>query len=462
MTTIDLGYLSIAETAAGYRRRDFSPVEITRALLDRIERLNPTLNAFVTVTGERAMAEARDAEARLLRGDDRSPLLGIPVAHKDIVATAGVRTAAGSALLTGWSPEADATAVARWQAAGTVLLGKLITHEFAIGIQWPGEHFPPARNPWDTERVPSGSSSGSGAALAAGLCLGATGSDTGGSIRGPAAFCAICGLKPTYGRVSRAGVVTLAWSLDHVGPMARSAEDCALLLQPLAGHDPRDPASATAPVDDYTARIGDGVRGLRIGVPRRYFFEEVTPETAAAIEEALRLFRTLGAEVREVEIPSIEAANAGVLIMLVEAFAYHRDDLRDRPELFGKTAGRMFRAGSLFTGGEYVQAQRLRARLCEEMTAVFRDVDLLVAPVAPEPPTTFEETYGAPRRRRSLTMPFNLTGSPSLALPCGFTEGGLPLAMQIAGPAFGEALVLRAGHAYQRETDWHLRRPPIG
>jgi aspartyl-tRNA(Asn)/glutamyl-tRNA(Gln) amidotransferase subunit A len=252
--------------------------------------------------------------------------------------------------------------------------------------------------------------------------MGATGSDTGGSIRGPAAFCALTGLKPTYGRISRAGVVTLAWSLDHVGPMARSALDCAHLLQPLAGHDPLDPASATAPVDDYVARIDEGVRGLRIGVPRRYFFDEVTPEIEAAIEEALRLYRSLGAEVREIDIPSVEAANVGVLIMLVEAFAYHQDDLRTQPGLFGKVAGRMFRSGGLFTGGEYLQAQRMRSRLCEDLRAVFRDVDLLLAPVALEPPTTFEETYSAPRRRRSMTMPFNMTGSPALALPCRFTD----------------------------------------
>lgn len=462
MTTVDLGYLSIAEAASGFRRREFSPVELTRSLLERIERLNPTLNAFVTITADRALAEARDAEARLVRGDDESPLLGIPVAHKDIFATAGIRTAAGSALLTDWSPDADATAVTRWQTAGTVMLGKLITHEFAIGMQWPDEHFPPARNPWDTERIPSGSSSGSGAALAAGLCMGATGSDTGGSIRGPAAFCALTGLKPTYGRTSRAGVVTLAWSLDHAGPMARSALDCAHLLQPLAGYDPLDPASASAPVGDYVARIDHSVRGLRIGVPRRYFFDEVSPEIDAAIEEALRVFRSLGAEVQDVDIPGIEAANVGILILLVEAFAYHQDDLRTQPELYGKVARRLFRTGGLFSGSEYVEAQRLRSRLCEGLRDVLQDVDLLVAPVTPEPPTTFEEAYGAPRRRQSQTMPFNMTGSPALALPCGFTESGLPIGMQIVGPAFGEALVLRAGHAYQRETDWHLRRPPIG
>jgi aspartyl-tRNA(Asn)/glutamyl-tRNA(Gln) amidotransferase subunit A len=462
MTTVDLSYLSIAETAAAYRRREFSPVDLTRSLLDRIDRLNPRLQAFVTVTAERALAEARDAEARLLRGDDDSPLLGIPVAHKEIFDTAGVRTTAGSALFADRVPAKDATAVARWQAAGTVLLGKLITHEFAIGIQRPNEHFPPARNPWNLDYVPAGSSSGSGAALAAGLCLGATGSDTGGSIRAPACNCAVTGLKPTYGRVSRAGVVTLAWTLDHAGPMARSAYDCALLLQPLAGHDPGDPASATAPVESYTARIEEGVRGLRIGVPRRYFFDDLSPEVGGTIEEALTVFRGLGAEVRDVDIPSIEVAEASLLIMLVEAFAYHQDDLRNRPEKYGRVAGNLFRVGALFTGGEYLQAQRLRARLHAEVTALLHEVDLLIAPVSPTAPATFEETYGSPRRVRSRTMPFNMTGSPALALPCGFTENGLPLGMQIVGPHFNEALVLRAGHAYQRETDWHLRRPPVG
>jgi len=243
--------------------------------------------------------------------------------------------------------------------------------------------------------------------------------------------------------------------------MARSAYDCALLLQPIAGHDPADPASATAPVESYTARIEEGVRGLRIGVPRRYFFEEITSEVGAAIEEALDVFHSLGAEVRDVDIPSIEVADCGILIMLAEAFAYHQDDLRARPELFGRVAGNLFRTGGLFTAGEYLQAQRLRSRLRDDTAAVFREVDLLVAPSAAEPPTTFEEVYAAPRRRRNRTIPFNMTGNPALALPSGFTDSGLPLGMQIVGAPFAEALVLRAGHAYQKETDWHLRRPLV-
>src|SRR5438552_13493976 len=252
----EIAYATIAELGARYRKRDLSPVEVTQALLARIEKLDPILHAFVTLTADSALAEARSAEEALRRGDAR-PLLGIPVAHKDIYLTRGVRTTGGSALLADWIPDEDATCVQRWRAAGTVQLGKLITHEFAFGIQFPGHRFPPARNPWNVDHIPCGSSSGSGAALAAGLTVGSLGSDTGGSIRGPAAFCGIAGLKPTYGRVSRAGVVTLSWTLDHTGPMARTVEDTAIMLQALAGHDPADPASSRAPVSDYLASIRD-------------------------------------------------------------------------------------------------------------------------------------------------------------------------------------------------------------
>jgi len=459
MTTVDMSYLGVAEAATAFRRRELSPVELTRALLERIERLEPALHAFVTVTAERALADARAAEAGLLRGDADSPLLGVPVAYKDIYATAGVRTTGGSALYSDWTPETDAAVVARWQGAGTVMLGKLITHEFAIGIQHPGEHLPPARNPWNLDHIPGGSSSGSGTALAAGLCLGATGSDTGGSIRGPSANCGTTGLKPTYGRCSRAGVVSLAWSLDHTGPMARSAEDCALLLQAMAGHDPADPASARVPVDDYRVRLSDGVRGLRIGLPRRFFYEDLEPEMAAAMAEAEAVFRALGAELREVEIPSIEVANVGLVIMFAEAYAFHRDDLHARPEKFGRVARGNFLAGGLFSAGEYLEAQRLRARLRAEMTAVLGEVDLLLYPTAAGPAQTFEDAYTGRRPRQNRNMPGNLSGLPALALPCGFTESGLPLGMQLAGAAFAESLVLRAGHAFQQETDWHQRRP---
>ena len=456
-----IAYATIRELGARYRARELSPVEVTRALLARIEKLDPVLHAFVTLTAERALADARAAEDALRRGDGR-PLLGIPVAHKDIYLTRGIRTTGGSALLADWVPDEDATCVRRWQEAGTILLGKLITHEFALGIQFPGHRFPPARNPWNRDHIPGGSSSGSGAALAAGLVTGATGSDTGGSIRGPAAFCGIAGLKPTYGRSSRAGVLTLSWTLDHTGPMARTVEDCAYLMQPLAGHDPADPASSRAPADDYVAALGRGVRGLRIGVPRDYFFEGVDPEVERAFEEAMATLRRLGAEVRDVEIPHIHDVGAFMVIMLTEAFSYHEADLRTRPELFGDVLREKLMIGGLFTAAEYVQAQRVRARLRAETAAVLREVDLLASPTAivtaPSFATVWDPDFPF---ARSNMPPFNMTGLPALAVPCGFSAAGLPVSLQLAGRPFDEATVLRAGHAYEQATDWHRRRPPV-
>jgi aspartyl-tRNA(Asn)/glutamyl-tRNA(Gln) amidotransferase subunit A len=461
MSDAELGYAGVRELGARYRRRELSPVEVTRALLARIERLDPGLHAFVTPTPERALADARAAEAALRRGDAR-PLLGIPVGHKDIYLTRGIRTTAGSALLADFVPEEESTVSRRWAEAGTVMLGKLITHEFAFGLQYPGHRFAPARNPWNPDHVPGGSSSGSAAALAAGLLAGATGSDTGGSIRGPAAFCGLAGLKPTYGRCSRAGVLTLSWTLDHTGPLARTVEDCAYLLQAMAGHDPADPASSPAPVEDYAAALDGGVRGLRIGVPRNYFFEDADAEIVAAFEEALRTLRALGAEVRDVVLPSLAATHSFLVILLAEAFAYHERDLRERPELYGDVLRERLLAGALVTGAEYVQAQRVRATIGAEVGETLRAVDLLATPTTPKPATPFsaahDPDFGFPR---SNMAPFNLTGLPTLALPCGFSSAGLPLSLQLAGRPFEETTVLRAGHAYQRATDWHRRRPAL-
>jgi aspartyl-tRNA(Asn)/glutamyl-tRNA(Gln) amidotransferase subunit A len=456
-----IAYATIRELGARYRARELSPVEVTQALLARIAKLDPLLHAFVTLTADRALADARAAEDALRRGDGR-PLLGIPVAHKDIYLTRGIRTTGGSALLADWVPDEDATCVRRWQEAGTVLLGKLITHEFALGIQFPGHRFPAARNPWNLDHIPGGSSSGSGAALAAGLVAGATGSDTGGSIRGPAAFCGIVGLKPTYGRSSRAGVLTLSWTLDHTGPLARTVEDCAYLMQPLAGHDPADPASSRAPVDDYLAALGRDVRGVRIGVPRNYFFDGVDPEVERAFEEALAMLRRLGAEVRDVRIPSLQATHSFLLIMLAEAYAYHERDLREHPELYGDVLRERLQAGALVTAAEYTQAQRIRTGICEETAGVLRDVDVLATPTAPRPATPFalahDPEFGFPK---SNMPPFNITGLPALALPCGFSATGLPLSLQLSGRPFEEGTVLRVGHAYEQATTWHTRRPPL-
>ena len=456
-----LAYATIAELGRLFRDKKLSPVEYAAESLRRIEKLDKSLHSFVTVTGDRALADARAAEVALRRGD-AGPLAGIPIAYKDLYATRGILTTAGSALLADWVPDADCTCVTRLQQAGMVMLGKLITHEFAFGIQFPGHRFPAARNPWNVEHIPGGSSSGSGAALAAGLTVGALGSDTGGSIRGPAAFCAIAGLKPTYGRVSRAGVVTLSWTLDHAGPMARTVEDCGHILQALAGYDAADPASSREPVPDYVSGIGQGVKGLRIGVPRAYFHDGLNPEVAAAFAASLDTFRRLGAEVRDVEIPHIHDTSAFMVIMLTEAFAYHETDLRTRPELFGDVLREKLMIGGLFTAAEYIQAQRVRARLRAETAAVLRDVDLLASPTAIVPPPTFATTWDPDLPfARSNMPPFNMTGLPALALPCGFSSTGLPLSLQLAGRPFDEATVLRAGHAYEQATEWHRRRPPV-
>jgi len=457
----EIAYATIAELGARYRKRDLSPVEVTQALLARIEKLDPILHAFVTLTADSALAEARSAEEALRRGDAR-PLLGIPVAHKDIYLTRGVRTTGGSALLADWIPDEDATCVQRWRAAGTVQLGKLITHEFAFGLQFPGHRFPPAKNPWNLDHIPGGSSSGSGAALAAGLVTGATGSDTGGSIRGPAAFCGIVGLKPTYGRSSRAGVLTLSWTLDHTGPMARTVQDCAFLLQPLAGYDPTDPASSRAPVDDYVAPLGRDIRGLKIGVPRAYFLEEVDAEVARAFEEALETLRRLGAEVRDVQIPSLRGAHSFLLILMAEAYAYHESDIREHPELYGDVLRERILAGALVTASEYTQAQRIRAEICRETAEVLKTVDVLASPTALKPATPFAQAFDPEFAfPKSNMAPFNLTGLPTLALPCGFSASGLPVSFQLSGRPFEEATVLRAGHAYEQATTWHTRRPPV-
>jgi aspartyl-tRNA(Asn)/glutamyl-tRNA(Gln) amidotransferase subunit A len=459
--TDEIFYATIRELGARYRRRELSPVEVIHALLARIERLDPVLHAFVTLTADRALADARAAEEALGRGDGRA-LLGIPVAHKDIYLTRGIRTTGGSALLADWIPDDDATCVQRWREAGTVLLGKLITHEFAFGIQFPGHRFPPARNPWNLDHIPGGSSSGSGAALAAGLVGGATGSDTGGSIRGPAAFCGIVGLKPTYGRVSRAGVLALSWTLDHTGPMARTVEDCAYLLQAMAGHDPADPASSRAPVDDYLAPLARDIRGVRIGVPRAYFFEGIDPEVERAFEEALETLRRLGAELRDVQIPSLHATHSFLLILMAEAFAYHERDIRQHPELYGDVLRERILTGALVTAAEYTQAQRIRAQICRETADVLREVDVLVTPTTLKPATPFtlaqDPEFGFPK---SNMPPFNLTGLPTLALPCGFSSSGLPLSLQVSGRPFDEATVLRVGHAYEQATTWHTRRPAL-
>lgn len=464
-TTTDLCYLSITEAAVGLRRKEYSPVELTQAVLARIKAVDGRLHSYITVTEELALEHARAAERELSSGTDKGPLHGIPIALKDLYQTKGIRTTAHSKVLLDWIPTEDSECTVRLAKAGTVLLGKLAMHEFAFGGPGPDQAFPPARNPWNTDHIPGGSSSGSGAALAAGLCHGSLGSDTGGSIRGPASLCGIAGLKPTYGRVSRYGVVPLSWSLDHAGPMARTVEDCALLLQAISGYDPRDAACADVPVPDYRAGLSKGVAGLRIGVPRSWFSEGegTNAETLAAVEAASVQLEKLGAKAVELDgTPFINARKANTIILVAEAYAYHEPVLQTKRELFGSSVRKRVLEGAFLSAADYVNAQRARAALNTQIRANFQQVDLFVHPTSARPASTFEG-YDPREADRvpSYTNPYNLTGLPAISIPCGFTRAGLPIGLQIAGRPFDEAMVLAVAHAYEQATEWHTKRPVL-
>ena len=462
----NLCYLSIREASERLRRQELSPVELTRAHLQRIQEVDNQLHSFITVLEDRAMAEARAAEADILRGDYKGALHGIPIALKDLYDTAGVRTTSSSKVHIDRVPTEDATATARLKAAGIVLLGKLVMHEFALFGPDFTTPFAPARNPWNLAHVPGGSSSGSGAAVAAGLAMGALGTCTGGSIRIPASFCGIVGLKPTYGRVSRHGVVTLSWSQDHCGPMTRTVEDAALMLQAIAGYDPRDPTSSTARVPDYSLSLREDIKGLTIGVPRHFFFApypDANPEVLATVEVGLEALLELGANLEEVTLPSLEYVSAAnSVIMLSEAYAFHEHDLKTRPQDFGQVARANLRIGGLFSASDYIQAQRCRQVLKREFAEALRRVDVIATPTMIRPAAAIQS--GGPTRAiggPNFTAPFNLTGLPAISVPCGFTTDGLPIGMQIAGKPFGESTVLRVGYAYQQYGRWFERRPPV-
>lgn len=454
---------TIAEAARLIEARALSPVELVDACIGRIHALDSRLHSFLLVTEERARGEARRAEAEVIAGEWRGPLHGIPIGLKDIYATKGIRTTAHSRILADNVPTEDATAGARLSKAGTVLLGKLATHEFAMGGPSFDLPWPPARNPWNTDHFTGGSSSGSGAALAAGLILGATGTDTGGSIRGPSAFCGIAGIKPTYGLVSRHGILPLAFTLDHAGPMARTVEDCAILLQAMVGYDEKDPASARVEVPDYRSRLRRDLRGMRIGVIRQ--FHEVAnpaePETRAAIDAALAVMTSLGAEVRDVDVPPLADLDAcAIVIALTEVFAIHAKEFRTRFNDYGRNFRDKAVLGALVSGPDYVQALRLRYRLVAEMNRAMAGVDVMVtaATTGPAPKIEDVETYGM-FKRPSLTMPFNLTGLPVVSVCCGFSTSGLPLGMQVIADAFEDATALAVAHAYEQAAPWRLRRP---
>lgn len=463
-TSAELAYLSLSEVAGLLEKRELSPVELTQAMLDRIAALDPQLHAYYTVFADEALAAAKDAEAQIRHGQYRGSFHGIPFAVKDIYESGP--TTGGSKLRKDYVATQDCTSVQKLKQAGGILLGKLATYEFALGLPTLASYFQPARNPWHLEMDPGGSSSGSGAAVAAGLAYGAMGSDTGGSIRWPAFCCGIVGMKPTYGRVSRAGVFPLSWSLDHTGPMTRTVKDCAIMLQACAGYDPRDPASADVAVPDFSATLGRDIKGIRIGIPRALFAGNCNAEILAAFDGVVTQMVALGATVTDIE--SITFSELWAVfwpLLCAEAAAYHLEDLRERPEQYNPDLRLTLATGALVSATAYLQAQRAREHIRRRMLRQLDTIDLFMlpttglmpAPIRAESPGLWLMSENFP----IYTPLFNLTGFPALALPCGFSSSGLPIGFQLAGKPFDETTVFQVGYAYEQSTPWHTRHPAL-
>ncbi len=455
----ELAFLSITALSHMLARRRVSPVEIVTGLLDRIDSYNASLHSYITVCHESALEAARQAEHDIFAGKHKGPLHGIPISHKDISLTRGTRTTAHSRTLLKFIPGHDATHVRRLGEAGMILVGKTNTTEFACGTM---DVFGTSRNPWDTSRYTGGSSGGSANAVAAGLAIAATGSDTGGSIRIPASFCGVVGLKPTYGRVSRYGVIPLSWSLDHVGPMNRTVADCALMLNAMAGFDPLDPTTSLQPVPDYTAELNKGIRDLALGVPSQYFYQGLDPEVDAAMRTALQRLESLGARLEPVDLPRAKDLVAvGWALLSAEAFGHHAARLRRQLEEYGTRARHRIVTGAFLTAAEYQQAAQIRRLWTLELTQVLRGVQAIVTPVLPCAAYTVETQETNPPETTWGTFHFNLSGHPALSLPCGFTSGGLPIGMQLVANAFDEGMLFRIAHGYEQATEWHTRRPVL-
>ena len=454
-------FTSISELAPCLRRKEISPVEIVQHSLKRIETLNPALNAFITVLSDSALKEARAAESEILRGEWRGPLHGVPIALKDLIDTAGVRTTAASAFYAQRVPTEDAEVVRRLRAAGAVIVGKNNLHEFAYGASSLISHFGDMHNPWDLGHITGGSSGGSAAAVAARLACAAIGTDTAGSIREPASLCGCVGLKPTYGRVSSRGVIALSASLDHVGPLAATVEDAAIVLQAIAGYDAADITSSDVPVTDYVSAMKEGAKSLRVGVPRAYFFDELDSEVASAIDHALRGIETMVAGVREVKLE----VSTDRSLQAAESYACHAENVAKHSELYQAETLRRLRTGEGISAAEYIQRRRELEQARRNIHSAFADIDLLVTPATPMAAPAIADlraNAGAlrPAELKLLrdTRPFNVWGLPAISVPCGFTQSGLPIGLQIAGPPWREDLVLRLAHAYQQATAWHKRR----
>jgi aspartyl-tRNA(Asn)/glutamyl-tRNA(Gln) amidotransferase subunit A len=456
---------TIAEAGRAIAAGKLSPVALAEACLDRIAQSDGRLNSFILLTKDRALAQAQQAEVEIKAGRLRGPLHGIPFAHKDIYETAGLPTTAHSKLLQDYVPKADAVTVRKLADAGITFFGKLATHEFA----WGGPSFdlpwPPARNPWNIAHFTGGSSSGTGAAVAAGFVLGGTGSDTGGSIRTPSSFCGLAGIKPTYGLLSRVGIQPLAFSMDHAGPLAWTVEDCAILLRAMAGHDPADPASAKVDIPNYPAVIEESISGLRVGVIRHFIERDTTiaDDVGAAFEASLDVLSRLGASVQDVTLPPLQDWFAcGMLIMLSEAYSVHEPWLKERYNDYGEFFRDRCALGAFVTAADHMAAVRMRRELRAAMANVMQTVDVLVLPTTSTAAPLMEAMtkYGS-FETPSFTMPFNVAGTPALSVCNGYTSDGLPIGLQIVGRPFEDATVLRVGHAYERACPWRERRPPL-
>jgi aspartyl-tRNA(Asn)/glutamyl-tRNA(Gln) amidotransferase subunit A len=464
MPDADLCFLTIPQAARLLKSKRLSSVELTKAVLARAKATQPKTNAFIAILEESALAEARRADRAFAQGRAKGPLHGIPITIKDIFDIKGLITSCGSAVLHDNVARADSTAVARLREAGAVIIAKANMTEFAVDM--PSPVFGPAHNPWNYEYLAGISSSGSGASLVVGAGFASMGTDTGGSIRLPAAFCGCTGIKPTYGRVSRHGVFPLAWSLDHAGPLARTVEDAAITLQAIAGADSNDPTAAAIPVPSYTRHLRTGVRGLRIGVPKEFFFDDIDPEVEAHVRAAIERLRKLGARIRQVSVPhASQTMLAMSSIIRVEQAAAHEQLIRTRLHLYGGTLGDRLVTASLRTAADYIKAQRIRMQIVQDFHAAFEKVDVLATPTMPILPFKIADQKpggaGQGVRMSNFTAPFDLTGSPAISIPCGFSASGLPIGLQLIGKPFAEATVLRAANAHEQAADWHTRRPPI-
>lgn len=453
-----LSFATINDLAKQIQKHELSPVDLTKLALERIQRLNPKLNVFVTQTADLSIKQAKQAEKEIMQGEYKGPLHGIPIVHKDLYYTKGIRTTAGSKILKDFVPDFDATVVAKLHEAGAVLLGKVQTHEFAAGMTTSSEYFGPCRNPWNTDLVPGGSSGGSAAAVAAGFAYLATGSDTGGSIRIPAACCGVVGLKPTYGRVSRHGIIEMSWSLDHSGPLTRSVLDASLCLDIMSGQDQRDRATIDLPIPGIR-HYQNSLKGVCIGLPMQHYYENLDSDVQVAMRAAIDKFRELGAEIVEVDIPSIKQIQSEAMnIMMGEMLAVHKQWLDTCPDDYGSDVRAFLESAKQLQLLDYLQSQRNRQTFINDFLNALSKVDVLLTPTTPLTAPT-ADNYEDALRLTNFTVQTDLTGMPSLSMPCGFSPAGMPVNMQLIGRPFDEATILGIGYVYELNTDWNTRHP---